>query len=462
MKKNPLEITLKSHPRWPLLALYGAALAGTATAVETPAAAGFHLPAKPAWLANLSLALKEGYDNNVFLSGVDSQYLPPGYPVPAGSVAALEDKGSWFSAVSPKIGFNFVPLLGAESGCKTLALTYAPDLVRYHDRPSESYDVQRVNAEVKGRTGAVAFGLENAFAYVDGNEFGPTYPGGYVSAFNTAAARERRQQIQNRTAFTLEYDWKQWFVRPNASLAYYDLMTEQINVTGYQNYADRYDVNGGVDFGYKFASHLAVALGYVYGHQDQEQFSFTPYSSPSDYHRVLVSVEGKPWKWLEVKLKAGPDFRNYESDTATHITPVNDKHLLTYFGEATVAATLTARDTLSFKYKQWQWVSSTGKVPYFDSSYTLSYHHQLTTKLGFDLGGRILTADYNSGSLAASARNDMQYTVSTALDFALNQHVSFNLAYALNLGRNAQDDIATPSTREYDQQLVSLGMTLKF
>ena len=42
--------------------------------------------ARPIWLTDCSVNVKEAYDNNVFLSGVNA---PPAYTVPAGSVAAL-------------------------------------------------------------------------------------------------------------------------------------------------------------------------------------------------------------------------------------------------------------------------------------------------------------------------------------------------------------------------------------
>jgi hypothetical protein len=60
------------------------------------------------------------------------------------------------------------------------------------------------------------------------------------------------------------------------------MMTKLLDVTGYQNYVDRYDVNGGADFGYRVEPQLAVTLGYRYGHQYQEQLSFSPFSSPSN------------------------------------------------------------------------------------------------------------------------------------------------------------------------------------
>jgi len=418
---------------------------------------------KPLWLTDLSVGVKEGYDNNVFLSGVDPKFLPPVYTVPSGSVAALENRWSWVTTVSPKVGVNFAPLLGNQAFLQTLTLAYSPDFVAYHDQPSENYDAHRFAVAIKGRADALSFGLDDTFAYVDGSKMAPTYPGGFSTAWNTVAPRERREQIQDRATISFQYDAGRWFVRPTASLIYYDLMTVHTNVTGYQNYVDRYDVNGGPDFGYRVVTNLAVTVGYRYGHQYQQQLSFSPYSSSSDYQRVLLGIEGKLWKWLELKIQGGPDFRSYDPDTATHITPVSDKNLITYYGEASVTATITPKDALIFKYKQWQWVSSCGKIPYFDSMYDLSYHRKLTDKLGLDLGGKLLTADYSSGSLVPNnQRDDWQYTVSAGLGYAFNSHASVNLAYALNLGRNAQDDIVNPQTRDYSQQLISLGALFKF
>ena len=444
-----------------LLGLGG--LLSIANAAETPAApANLTVTQQPAWLDELSLGVKEAYDNNVYLSGVDAKYLPASYTVPAGSVAALENHGSWLTTLSPKVGVNFAPLFGHQSLLKTLTLAYAPDFVFYHEAPSESYDAHRFAATVKGRADAFSLSLDEKFVYVDGNSVAPTYPNAYVNAYGTAGLRERRDQIQDRTTFTCQYDWQHWFIRPTASLLDYNLMTEQLNVTGYQNYASRYDVNGGPDFGYKINSKLALTLGYRYGHQYQQQFSFSPYSSSSDYQRALLGFEGKPWHWLTVKLQGGPDFRDYQADSAGHITPVNDHRLVTYYGEASLVATVTAKDTVTFKYKQWQWVSSTGKIPYFDSTYDLSYHRQFTEKLGWDLGGKILSSDYRSGNLTACYRDDWQYTVATGVGYAFNPHCSVSLAYQYDLGQNVLDGVPNPDTRSFDHQLVSFGTVVKF
>ena len=414
---------------------------------------------RPAWLTEASLTVKESYDNNIFESGVSA---PPPYTLPPGSVAALKDIYSWITSVSPKVDVNFAPLLGNQKTLQALALAYTPDFVLYHDANSESYNAQKFAAALKAKTDSISISADNNFTYVDGNQFGPVYPGGLLSAFAPVADRERREQILDKANAAVQFNRGDWFFRPTAALIYQDMMTAKINSPGYQNYADRYDVNGGADAGYKITSALAVTLGYRYGHQDQEQFAFTPYSSPNSYQRVLFGLEGSPWQWLDAKIQLGPDFRRYEGDSATHVTPVSDLNQVNYYGEALLTAKFTPADTLTFKYKQWQWLSTLGKVPYYDSTYDLSYHRKLTSKLGLDLGGRILDWNFNSGNLPTCKRNDLEYTATAGLAYAVNSHLSLTAACCFILGRNAQNGIVNPASREFDQQLFSLSAQCKF
>jgi len=417
---------------------------------------------KPAWLGDISLGLSETYDDNVFVSGVASKYLPASYVIPPGSVAALEGQASWVTTVSPKIGVNFIPLLGQQDNWSVLSLAYAPDFVIYHEQSSESYDAHRVIAAAKGKWDNFSVSADNTFSYVNGSSVGPFYPDALFNVYMNSSVRERREQLQDKATVSCQYDWQQFFVRPTAAFTYYDLMTALYDISGYQNYADRYDVNGGADVGYRVSKQLAFTVGYRYGHQYQQQFDFSPYSASSDYQRILFGVEGKLWKWLDVKFLGGPDFRDYPGNTATHITPVNDHHPVKYYGEALITATLTPKDSITFKYKQWQWVSSVGKVPYYDSTFDLSYHRQFTQKLGFDLGGKILSSDYTSANLASCHRNDWDYVVSTGCSYVINPHLTVNLAYTLELGRNAVDDLANEQTREFERNLVTLGARFKF
>ena len=414
---------------------------------------------KPTWLTDLGLGTKESYDDN--LLGVSGNGLTP--------------KSSWITTISPKVGFNFAPLLDDQKKTlQTLSLIYAPDFNFFHDDSSQNYNAHKLGEAIKSKIGDFTFTLDNAFLGNDGNHQAPIYAlnqtanqlDKYRSNYAHAPARERLAQIQDRGTVSLQYDWDKVFVRPTATLLYYDLNTDFHNSKfspwkGYQNYTDRSDLNGGVDFGYKLTTKLAATLGYRYGSQYQQQLptaidTDNHYSS-SEYQRVLLGFEGKPFDWLSVKLAGGPDFRSYNS-----LAPINDHNQVTYYGEAVLTATLSPSQTLAFNYKQWQWVSSTGKVPYFDSSYDLNYHRKLAEAWGLDLGSRILEADYNSGDLATCKRDDCQYSLSAGLTCAINSQASINLGYTLDLGRNAQNGIATPQTREYNHQLVSAGMRFKF
>jgi hypothetical protein len=258
----------------PLAALCGLFLANTGgaadlsaqgPAADTNSVATSAVVQKPAWLTDLSVGVREGYDNNVFLSGVDQKYVPAG-------TATLENRGSWVTTVSPKIGVNFVPLLGDQKSLQALSLGYAPDFVSYGSQSAESYTAHRAATGIKGGNGAFSFNAEDSFIYVNGSQQGPVYPGNLLNAWATIFAKDRVEQLQDRAKINLQYDWDRWFVRPAAALIYYDMKTALLNPalattpSGYQNYEDRNDVNGGADVGWKFLPQLAATLGYRYGH----------------------------------------------------------------------------------------------------------------------------------------------------------------------------------------------------
>ena len=68
-------------------------------------------------------------------------------------------------------------------------------------------------------------------------------------------------------------------------------------------------------------------------------------------------------------------------------------------------------------------------------------------------------------------RNDWLYTPSAGVQYALTANINVDLAYSVLLGRNAQGDAdlsqasgtQMPATkREFDDQIVSLGVQYKF
>ncbi len=421
---------------------------------------------KPAWLTDLSAGVRESYDDNVLL--VSGNGLP--------------EQDSWVTTVLAKVGFDFAPLLGTGGPVHTLTLAYAPEINIYHNAPQETYFANRVGNSAKVSEGDFSFSLDNGFLYNDGNRTAPIYaesqaPGGntndrFRNFFAQAAPRERRNQIQDRGTVALQYRFGDFFLRPTASTIYYGMNTVFHNASaapyiGYQNWPDRYDANGGVDAGWQLTPSLAVLAGYRYGHQFQEQFplaiSADRHYSSSDYQRALLGMEGKPWSWLDLKLSAGPDFRYYNS-----MAPVNDRHDVFPYAEASATAAITKNQALTFYTKEWEWVASTGLVPYYDSIYTVSYHWQATRNWGFDAGCKVLCAQFSSGNdfagTAPSLRNDVEYIAAIGVTYNFTSIWSANVNYNHAIGRNL-DNLAAqyaPSYRNFDENLVSVAVQYKF
>ncbi len=71
-------------------------------------------------------------------------------------------------------------------------------------------------------------------------------------------------------------------------------------------------------------------------------------------------------------------------------------------------------------------------------------------------------SDYTSGDLAISKRDDLEYNLSATLGYSFNGHISANLVYSFHAGRNDLAGVVDPQTRAFNQNLVSIGMLIKF
>jgi hypothetical protein len=180
-----------------IVVVFGAALA----AISQPTTSA-------QWLSDCSVDLREGYDNNVFLSDATT---PSSYALPAGSVAALRDRASWITTVAPSFGINFTPFIGGGSNISVLNLKYTPEFNVYHNAPTESYTAHRLAASVKGEEGSLDFSADDNYTFIDGNRIGPFYPGNLYSAFGTTADRERRRQIQDRANVSVQFNMGDFF-----------------------------------------------------------------------------------------------------------------------------------------------------------------------------------------------------------------------------------------------------------
>ena len=225
-----------------------------------------------------------------------------------------------------------------------------------------------------------------------------------------------------------------------------------------------------MDGGYKLTSDLAATLGYRYGHQYQQGFppninsmevNGQPAQSSSDYQRVLFGLEGRPWKWLTLNIKGGPDFRDYNT-----AAPVPDSHVVDSYEEASLTATLASNQSVSFLCKHWRWVSSIGRLPFAETTYGMAYHWNPLQPLGFDCSVKYAKQDYTIASATLSQnycmRNDVLWTFSGGVRYAFSAHSSAGLEYTYEMARNELDHVATANYRQFDHQLASLGVKFSF
>jgi len=424
---------------------------------------------QPAWLTDLSVADKESYDDNVLVvSGL-----------------GMPEQSSWVNTVTAKVGVDFAPLLADGPAVQALTLAYQPEHSDYVNAQSETYTSHKINDLFKGKLGIFSYSLDNAFVYVDGDKLAETYALNQLSGaaasqgdkyrnnFTHAVPRERRNQYQDRYNFQLRWDSSSVFFRPVSSLTYYNLNTYLFNTSkapylGYQDYIDRWDVNGGADLGYKVTSGFSLLVGYRDGYQHQDPFSLginsDQHFSSNHYQRLLFGFEGKLGPWLTVKYLGGPDYRDYNPDA-----PIIHDRTTRYYGEGQATAVLSKNQSLSLTYKQWLFVSSTGLVPYDDISYALVYHVNLTKQLGFDLGGKYLEANYTLGDdvagSAPSLRDDIDYQGSVGFSYLIIPHLTANIGYTYDKGSNGLETLAAtydPAYRDFEHGVFSVGLKYGF
>lgn len=439
---------------------------GLATDTSTPGFTGW---TRPAWLSDLSFGFKESHDDNVLR--VSGRGLP------------LES--SWVDGLSLKLGLDLSSWLAADPGTiQAFSLTYQPDRVVYNQASSEDFTAHRVNTLLKGKSGDLTFSFDDAFLYNDGSKLAPTYAlnqlstaeanqnDKYRNSLAHAPARERRNQYQDRYTAFLKYEAGFLFLRPISSLNYIDMDTYLFNNSlaphkGYQDYVDRYDVNAGADLGFKPAPDWALTLGYRDGYQYQQQFSKAINSdqhySSNHYQRLLFGLEGK-LSWLTVKLAAGPDFRDFNPNT-----PISDLHTARFYGDAEAVAILPGNQSLSLRYKDYIFVSSTGLVPYEEYTYSLVYHWSVTRRLGIDVGAKLFEHNYTLGNdvagSAPSLRLDLDDEALGGVTYAVTPHLIASLAYNYDKGSNGLGSLAAkyePSYRDFEEGVFSAGLQYRF
>jgi hypothetical protein len=404
-----------------------------ASAAEPDQIAHPATPASP-WTPAASLSLKESFDDNVYL-----QDMGPN-----------ANRESLITTITPSLGLAYKP-----SAAFGASLNYTPEINLFDSAASENFTTQRTVLALGGKADNTAWEVTENFIGIDGSKVGPTYlqPGG-APADGGPAVRDRRAALVERGQFRLTQSFGQWFIRPVVTGYLHDFLEEHQTTKGYQNFANRSDLNGGADLGWTGIKDTSLVVGYRYGVQSQDQLypdiNATYYNN--HYQRVLFGVEGKPWSWLKLNLSAGPEFRYYDGIVAAGF---NRNQTYCYI-DSSATITVTTNDTVTLQAISFEQPGFAGRSTYLDTALDLAWKHNLTEKLTIGAG---IHGSNNDFIKPSADRNDWIVTEKGTIAYAFSKEFSAEASYLYD---NATSEVPNTPARAYFRQCVLLGIKYVF
>ncbi len=370
----------------------------------------------------VSAGAESGYDSNVYR--VD--------------VGDLGKRGSWTLGLQPSVEWRPV---------ERLSLAYAGEAAFFLDESGEDHARHTVTLRY-AESGRFLFqsattrvqGPRDAVAFVDGR-----------NAWSTTLVRERRDQWQNRTRVQGTVRHGEWFARPSASLVYFDLDSRvRPGVPGYDNWINRYDLQGGVDLGRDLEAG-EVYIGWRRGRQHQGDQGARPTTRSNNYHRVFLGFSGKPTDALTLDAEVGPSFHRY-GDPAS----VGPSSIDAWFVNARARLRVSAHDTLSANASMSKAVASTGRLSSEVRSFGMEYARELGdgSQMRIHAGARGLVYD---GSLV----KDWIYSAGIGWGRDLAENLRLHLDLAHEEGRDRRDGDAV-AAREFARTVVSARLQYRF
>lgn len=409
------------------------------------------------WSFALSLGVTESYDSNVYLQDVE--------PLPANVAAARAagfdpveaNHGSFVTSIQPKLELNY-----QSSPAFKLSASYAPEIAFYHNADSEDHVAHRSALNFGGIRNGIAWELNNAAIYIDGDENGPVFARpGDIPAIGGIPLRDRREALILRDSLKMTIPMEDFFLRPLASFYYHDFRTGQrASGTGYayENYIDRLELSAGMDLGYRATENTALVLGYRYG--GQSQYDLLGKDSPYDnrFHRILVGVEGAPFDWLKLAVLGGPDIREFSNGTPANF----DRDELLYYIDGTATVTVSPQDSLTFLVRRYEQPAFSSHSMYEDITYSANWKHKMGDHWSAGAGFRAYGGDWQ----APVEREDWIFTPSASVIYARDAFTA-ELGYSYDWVDNVAGAVpGTPTAfadgREFTRSIVSLSGKYSF
>lgn len=387
----------------------------------------------------LSLQITESYDSNVYLQQITER----------------ANQDSFVTTITPTIGFNWED----EEKLNNVKLTYAPSISFYHAEPEEDHTWHQTDLCAKFQISEHwKVDVADKIIWVQGSEHHNPYPGmGNAPSMNIATRDRHAQFVQwGKYAFTfLQDEWLARFVTENYL---HDFQMEQRDPAaspGYQNFADRKDINGGFDIGYKAVEELYPLLGFRYGHKDQTRIFANETRYCYDYQRLLFGIEGKAGSWLTCSIQFGPEWEQFESMAAQGF----DRQHVAMFVDATAQIKPTDSDTIKLAYKRYTQPGAGGRSVYEQLIASGYYRHDFGEAWSgwfIEPGCLVYYGDWYP---MTSERNDwmMRPTLTTGLTLAPN--TTWQISYFLEKSLTGTNGM--PS-REYDRHVISTSIKYVF
>jgi hypothetical protein len=388
-------------------------------------------PDRSAWTFSTSLAVRESYDNNVYMQ----------------DITARAHHGSAVTTLLPAGSITWKP-----SRKFTLGASYSPEASFYDRASSENNITHKIAATLAGQYREMKWDLGNTLTIVDGESSSPTFTGqGGSVILGGVPLLERRDQRMLRQNFKAQIPLGTWFVRPIASTYIHDFRTAQRTTAGYQNYIDRNEYAGGLDAGKKLSPALTLFAGFRYGTQDQAASPVSPFQYDNQFRRLLAGAEAAPLPWLKLSLLAGSDRRSF----ASSVPPTLDRGLTRFFLDATATATAGKSDSGTFSAKRFALPGYGGGSFLEITALDLSWKHTFNSAFSATLTGRAHHWDFARPVL----RNEWWHGAGVTVAAKISARVSFVAAIARDAVRSK---IANTPGREATRTLCSLFGSYSF
>jgi len=407
--------------------------------ILSAAACAWAQDSHPAWL-NASLTGGVQWDGNLF--GYRNE-TPAGQP-------DVTNRSSLVLSAQGQLACDFAKLFELGEAVKEFSLGYSGGGYWYVDAASEDYASHAVPFVLKAGGEKWDLSVAQHFLFVDGSREAPVYDPAAVNAFGLVFPRERRQQFQDRGQVRINYRAGDFFLRPAAQWRYTDMRTLMRPQTGYQNFVDRSDVNGGLDTGYFVDENFNLFAGYRYGYQYHQSIPWVGRNATNHYHRALFGAQIGDKEW-SLSVQAGPTFHEYTGKRLAG----QGKHLTRLYAEIAAQFKLDERQRVEFSYTQFDTLSSTSAAAYEYYALALRYAYAMSERWEFGASAAWVFTDYE----APTSRRDGMFTPEIFARWKLNEHVSLRLSYGCDIGYN---DESSAYGRDFVRHVVSLGITARY